>query len=191
MRDDYKLKGSTVHLGFDVEKEVAEKVSAMEKFTGLSASELGNTALKRFITHHSDFLPPPEASRKSRRRKLNRCRLSCRRDCWYAAARCRRALRSRGADRHAESCLPAKIVTPSRLPRHAKPTSVQRHALRNRDLPVAVLKRHAVRRDGVDGAVPAVVGDHASRTSRDRSKLCSGPGAWPPKWIHDGVTAWL
>jgi hypothetical protein len=61
MRDDYKLKGATVKLGFDVEKDVAEKMNSMEKFTGLSVSELCNTALKRFITHHSDFLPAQDA----------------------------------------------------------------------------------------------------------------------------------
>ena len=68
MRDDYKLKGSAVRVGFDVEKDVAEKLNAMEKFTGLSVSELGNTALKRFITHHSDFLPPPDAAAKAQKK---------------------------------------------------------------------------------------------------------------------------
>ena len=43
-----------------VESDVAERIAAMEKYTGLSASELSNTALKRFITHHSDFLPASE-----------------------------------------------------------------------------------------------------------------------------------
>ena len=61
MRDDYKIKGSTARVNFEVEKEVADKLQAMEKFTGLSTSEIANTALKRFITHHSDFLPTPEA----------------------------------------------------------------------------------------------------------------------------------
>lgn len=57
MRDDYKLKGSTAGLQVDIEKDVVERLRAMEKFTGLSVAELTNTALKRFITHHSDFLP--------------------------------------------------------------------------------------------------------------------------------------
>ncbi len=57
MRDDYRLKGATVHFEVTVEKDVAEKIAAMEKKTKLTASELANTALKRFITHHSDFLP--------------------------------------------------------------------------------------------------------------------------------------
>lgn len=63
MRDDYKLKGTTARIEFDVEKDVAEKIRAMEKYSGLTASELANTALKRFITHHSDFLPPHDTSK--------------------------------------------------------------------------------------------------------------------------------
>jgi hypothetical protein len=63
MRDDYKLKGATARFEAEVEKDVAEKIRAMEKFTGLTASELANTALKRFITHHSDFLPPHDPTK--------------------------------------------------------------------------------------------------------------------------------
>jgi hypothetical protein len=57
MRDDYKVQGATAHLDVQVEKEVVEKLKVMEKHTGLTASEIANTALKRFITHHSDFMP--------------------------------------------------------------------------------------------------------------------------------------
>lgn len=57
MRDDYKMKGATARMDVEIEQEVIEKIRAMEKQTGLSASELTNTALKRFITHHSDFMP--------------------------------------------------------------------------------------------------------------------------------------
>jgi antitoxin component of RelBE/YafQ-DinJ toxin-antitoxin module len=57
MRDDYKIKGTTARLQVEVEKDVVERIQAMEKYTGLSVSELANTALKRFITHHSDFMP--------------------------------------------------------------------------------------------------------------------------------------
>lgn len=63
MRDDYKMKGSTARFEVQVEAEVAEKIRAMESHTGISASELANTALKRFITHHSDFLPAADLSR--------------------------------------------------------------------------------------------------------------------------------
>ena len=58
MRDDYKLKGKTEALQVQVEADVAEKLAAMEKYSGHSASELANTAIKNFITRHSDFLPP-------------------------------------------------------------------------------------------------------------------------------------
>jgi hypothetical protein len=67
MRDDYKLKGATVRMEFNVEKDVAEKMAAMEKYTGLSASEIGNTALKRFITHHSDFMPAGEPQKTQKK----------------------------------------------------------------------------------------------------------------------------
>jgi hypothetical protein len=63
MRDDYKLKGPTARVEFEVEKDVAEKLQIMEKHCGLSRSELANTALKRFITHHSDFMPVSELTR--------------------------------------------------------------------------------------------------------------------------------
>ena len=42
----------------EVEKEVIEKLASMEKYAKFTRSELANTALKRFISHHSDFLPP-------------------------------------------------------------------------------------------------------------------------------------
>jgi hypothetical protein len=58
MKEDYKLKGSTAKLELEVEKEVAEKIAAMEKHSKITRSELANTALKRFISHHKDFLPP-------------------------------------------------------------------------------------------------------------------------------------
>lgn len=58
MRDDYKLKGSLSKLEIEVEKETAEIILAMEKQTKISRSELANTALKRFISSHKDFLPP-------------------------------------------------------------------------------------------------------------------------------------
>jgi hypothetical protein len=57
MRDDYKLVGQTAKIEVEVEKEVAEKLAAMEKQSKLTKSELTNTALKRFITSHKDFLP--------------------------------------------------------------------------------------------------------------------------------------
>jgi hypothetical protein len=62
MRDDYKLQGKTAPMQIQVEADVAEKLAAMEKYTGHSVSELANTAIKNFITRHSDFLPPKPKS---------------------------------------------------------------------------------------------------------------------------------
>jgi len=58
MRDDYKMTNPTTKVELEVEKTVAELLLAMEKFTKLTRGELTNTALKRFITQHKDFLPP-------------------------------------------------------------------------------------------------------------------------------------
>ncbi len=58
MRDDYQLKGAKAKLEIEVEAAVAEALTAMEKYSKLSRSELTNTALKRFIAAHKDFLPP-------------------------------------------------------------------------------------------------------------------------------------
>ena len=57
MRDDYKLVGAVAKIEVEVEKEVAEILKEMVKYTKLSESEIANTALKRFITAHKDFLP--------------------------------------------------------------------------------------------------------------------------------------
>jgi hypothetical protein len=58
MKDDYKIQGAVAKIQVDVEKDVAEKLQAMESFTKISTSELVNTAVKRFITQHMDFFPP-------------------------------------------------------------------------------------------------------------------------------------
>ena len=57
MREDYKLQGPVAKLEVQVEKDVAEKIAAMEVYSKISRSELVNTALKRFISQHKDFLP--------------------------------------------------------------------------------------------------------------------------------------
>ncbi len=59
MLDDYKLKGTTQKLEVEVEAKVAESLAQMESFIKLSQSEIVNTALKRFIAAHKDFLPQP------------------------------------------------------------------------------------------------------------------------------------
>lgn len=57
MKEDYALKGSTVQLTVTLEKEVAETLKTMTEVTKFKESELVNTAVKRFIATHSDFLP--------------------------------------------------------------------------------------------------------------------------------------
>ena len=57
MREDYKISGPVKKIEADVEKEIAEKLALMAKHTRLSLSEITNTALKRFIVSHKDFLP--------------------------------------------------------------------------------------------------------------------------------------
>jgi metal-responsive CopG/Arc/MetJ family transcriptional regulator len=65
MRDDYKLNGATKKIEVEVEVEVSNKIEAMEKYSKLTRSELINTAIKRFIVQHKDFLPP-DAPRSSK-----------------------------------------------------------------------------------------------------------------------------
>ena len=58
MREDYKLKGQTSRVEIELEAPVAEALMKMEGFSKFSRSELANTALKRFISTHKDFMPP-------------------------------------------------------------------------------------------------------------------------------------
>lgn len=64
MRDDYKLKGPLTHLEVEIEKSVAETLLSMEKHSKISLGELANTAIKRFISSHKDFLPPRDKQTK-------------------------------------------------------------------------------------------------------------------------------
>lgn len=57
MKEDYPLKGTPVQINLQLEKEVAETLKKMSEHTKYSESELANTAIKRFITVHSDFVP--------------------------------------------------------------------------------------------------------------------------------------
>ena len=62
MRDDYKIQGPKAKLEVEVEKSIAELLDSMEKFSKFTKSELTNTALKRFISSHKDFLPREKAN---------------------------------------------------------------------------------------------------------------------------------
>lgn len=57
MKEDYALKGPTVSITLKLEAEVAETLKKMMEYAKLSDSEIANTAIKRFIAVHSDFLP--------------------------------------------------------------------------------------------------------------------------------------
>jgi hypothetical protein len=57
MKEDYPLKGQTVEVKFQLEKEVADTLKQMADFSKFSEAEIINTAVKRFISTHSDFLP--------------------------------------------------------------------------------------------------------------------------------------
>ena len=57
MKEDYPIQGETKQVTITLEAEVAETIKKMSEFTKFSDSELINTAVKRFIATHSDFLP--------------------------------------------------------------------------------------------------------------------------------------
>ncbi len=66
MLDDYKLKGQKTKIEAELEADIADKLSKMAQHMKLSSSEIVNTALKRFIASHHDFLPPGELSKAKR-----------------------------------------------------------------------------------------------------------------------------
>lgn len=57
MRDDYKIVKPTGPISLQIENEVIEVLKAMETHTKITVSELANTALRRFISAHKDFMP--------------------------------------------------------------------------------------------------------------------------------------
>ena len=58
MKEDYPLKNETISMTLKLEKDVADTLKKMSEYVKLSESEMVNTAVKRFIATHSDFLPP-------------------------------------------------------------------------------------------------------------------------------------
>ena len=69
MRDDYKMKAPFQKLEIEFEQSVAEALLEMEGYCKINKNELANTALKRFITAHKDFLPPEEKPRPATQAK--------------------------------------------------------------------------------------------------------------------------
>jgi post-segregation antitoxin (ccd killing protein) len=57
MRDDYTIVKPTSDLNITIESEVIEVLKAMEAHTKITVSELANTAIRRFISAHKDFMP--------------------------------------------------------------------------------------------------------------------------------------
>lgn len=64
MLDQYKIVGPKKKIEVEVEAEVAETLAQMAAHTKMSASEMTNTALKRFIAGHKDFLPSGASQKK-------------------------------------------------------------------------------------------------------------------------------
>ena len=70
MLDDYLLQGSTEKVELELEEPVLRVLKTMEGYRSISVSELANTALKRFIAQHSDFLPPERSPSSQSSRSL-------------------------------------------------------------------------------------------------------------------------
>ena len=57
MRENYKITSPVGTVTLKLESEVIETLEVMEKHVKLPLNELVNTAVKRFISAHNDFLP--------------------------------------------------------------------------------------------------------------------------------------
>jgi len=57
MKDDYKLQGQTGKIEVELEVDVLESLKKMAENSKITASELANTAVKRFASQHKDFFP--------------------------------------------------------------------------------------------------------------------------------------
>ncbi len=65
MRDDYRLAGKQLgRLEVEIESDLIEKLKKMETQTKFNVNELVNTALKRFISAHKDYLPKEGPQKK-------------------------------------------------------------------------------------------------------------------------------
>lgn len=58
MKSDYKIEGKTTKIELQLEDDVVEVLQVMAKYSKFTTSEIANTAVKRFISQHKDFLPP-------------------------------------------------------------------------------------------------------------------------------------
>ncbi len=58
MREDYDIQGPKRSVSIEIEKDAADNLDKMAAYKELTVSQLINTAVKRFISQHKDFLPP-------------------------------------------------------------------------------------------------------------------------------------
>lgn len=65
MRDEYPLKGKTKKIDIELEGDVVDTLEKMHKHSKFTVSEIVNTAVKRFIAGHKDFLPAEERTPKN------------------------------------------------------------------------------------------------------------------------------
>lgn len=57
MKTEFKKPEKTVKVELELDAKVAEQLTMMETYSKISRFELVDTALKRFISQHKDFLP--------------------------------------------------------------------------------------------------------------------------------------
>lgn len=62
MKSDYKITKPTGKMDVQIEQTLIDSLKSMETYTKHSVSELVNTAVKRFVSQHKDFLPPKAAN---------------------------------------------------------------------------------------------------------------------------------
>ncbi len=65
MREDYAFKTDATEVKLKLEVKVAELLTVMAKHTKLSEAEIANTAIKRFIATHRDFIPEKSGGSRS------------------------------------------------------------------------------------------------------------------------------
>lgn len=65
MKSDYKITKETAPITLQIEKDLVEALKAMEIYSKHTQAEIANTAIKRFVAAHKDFLPPDYNKGKS------------------------------------------------------------------------------------------------------------------------------
>ena len=62
MRDGNKPLRLDIDLNVKIEKYVSECLASMSEYTRISKNEIVNTALRRYIATHKDYLPDKKIS---------------------------------------------------------------------------------------------------------------------------------